>query len=78
MHVEEIEGSGLRDFQHLGRKRKRVRGMVEKRVSGHFHFVEENALGCGAAQTNRHGVAYKVDLVTARRQFNAQFRRHYT
>jgi len=71
MHVQQIQLRLFGHFQHFGRERQRVGRMIKKWIGGHLYFVKVDAL-MRRAQSNGHRVADEMDLMAARRQFDAQ------
>src|SRR5580704_14810094 len=71
VNVEEVEGFGLEDFQHLGSQSQGVRRLVEKWVAGDFDLVKMDVRVVGIHADGR-GVADEVDVVAAGGELLAQ------
>ena len=72
VHVQQVEIVELRDLCHARGQRQVVRGIVEQRITGDFHFVIVN-VGFLAPQPDRLRVGNEMDLVAALGQFQAEF-----
>jgi hypothetical protein len=72
MDVEEVQGFGLKNFEHLGGESERVRRVIEKRVAGDFDLVKVDVRVVGI-HADRRGVADEMNVVTAGREFLAEF-----
>jgi hypothetical protein len=71
MHVENVERFGLKDLEHFGGERQRVRRVVKERVGNHLYFVKMDALTV-EAQADRRSIANEVDVVAARGELDAE------
>ncbi len=72
VHVQQIEFVDLRDFGHARRQRQIVGRILEQRIARDFHFVIVD-VGLRFGQANGLRVGDEVHLVTALRQFQAEF-----
>src|SRR5439155_20241644 len=66
---------GLEHFEHLRRKRQRVRRVIEQRIGRDFDFVKVN-MWIGQIHANRRCITDEMNIVTACGQFLAELRRH--
>ena len=73
MHVQQIEAFRLGHLHHFYGQGKRVRRMIEQRITRNFHFMELNSL-VGVRQPDGRSIADEVDFVAARGKFHPQFR----
>ena len=71
MDVEDVEGFGLKDFQHFGGEGESVGRVVEEGVGGDFDFVEED-VRVGEVHADGRGVADEVDVVATRGELLAE------
>src|SRR5579859_3565368 len=70
--VQDVERLGLEDLQHFGGEGQGVGRVVEKRVGGHFHLVEED-VRVGEVHADRRRVADEMNVVAAGGKFLAEF-----
>ena len=72
VNVQQIEVVAFGDIRHARRERQAIRRVLEQRIVGNFHFVVVDARNAGI-EPDRIRVGDEVNLVAARREFEAEF-----